>query len=60
MGTTEGPGYASWVVVVHDLSLPGTCGPNLAHITSDNWGFLSRRLFDETRVESKISFYGVR
>ena len=36
MGATEGLGYASWVVVVRDLSLPGACGPNLAHITSDN------------------------
>ena len=55
MGTTEKLRYSSWVVAICGLSLPGACGPNLACIVSDNWGLLSRCLFDETRVESKLS-----
>ena len=51
-GVAEGPGYASWAMVVHDLSLPGACGPNFARIASDNWALLLHCLFDETRVES--------
>ena len=41
-------------------SLPGACGPNLARIASNNWGLLSRCLFDETRVESELSSYCAR
>ena len=60
MGTAKGLGYSSWVVAVCGLSLPGACGPNLVRIASDNWGLLSRCLFDETRVESELSSCGER
>lgn len=60
MGATEGLGYASWVVVVRDLSLLSAYGPNLARIALDNWDYLSRHLFDKTRVESEISSCGAR
>ena len=55
MGAAEGPGYASWAMVVHDLSLPGACGPNFARIASDNWALLLHCIFVETRVESELS-----
>ena len=58
MGAAEGPGYVSWAVVARGLFLPGACGPNLARTMPDNWGLLSRCLFDETRVESERSSYG--
>ena len=57
-GCNWGLGYVSQVAAVGGLSLPVSYGPSLAHIASDNWGILSRYLFDETRVESKLSSYG--
>lgn len=58
MGTVGGPGYPSRGVVAHGFSIPGVCGPNLARITSDNYDFLSRHLFDEIRVEFELSSCG--
>ena len=58
MGAAAGLGYVSQVAAVGGLSLPGACGPNLACIASDNYGLLSRCLFDETQVESELSSYG--
>ena len=55
MGATGGSGYISQVVATGGLGFPGTCGPSLARIASDNWGLLSRCLFDERLVESKLS-----
>ena len=60
MGVAEGLGYASWAMVVRDLSLPGAYSPNLARIASNNWGLLSHCFFNETEVESKFSSCGVR
>ena len=60
MAVAKGLGYASWAVAIRDLSLPGAWGPNFAHIVLDNWGLLSHCLFDETRVESKLSSYGAQ
>ena len=60
IGAAERLGYVSWVAAACDLSLPGACGPNIAHIVLDNWGLLSLCLFDETRVESKLSSCGAR
>ena len=57
VGVTGGLGYTSQVAAVGGLSLPGAYGPSLARIASDNWGLLSRCLFDETRVESELSSY---
>ena len=58
MGTTEGSGYVSQVVATGSLVFPGSCGPSLARIASDNWGLLSRCLFDERRVEFELSSWG--
>ena len=58
MGATGGLGYVSQVAAVGGLSLPGACGPSLSSIASDSWGLLSRCLFDETRVEFKLSSCG--
>ena len=59
MGVTGGLGYVSQVTAVGGLYLPGACGPSLARIALDNWGFLSHCLFDETRVNSELSSCGV-
>ena len=58
MGTVEGPGYPSRVVVAHDFSIPSVCGPIFARITSDNYDFLSCHLFDEIQVEFELSSCG--
>ena len=58
VGAIGGLGYVSQVAAVGSLSLPGSCGPNLARIAFDNWGFLSHCLFDERRVESELSSCG--
>ena len=58
VGTTGGLGYVSQVTAIDGLSLPGSYDPNLARITSDNWGLLSRYLFDERWVESELSSCG--
>ena len=55
---TEGLGYVSQVAAIGGLSLPGACGLSLTCIASNNWGLLSRCLFDETRVESELSSCG--
>ena len=55
MGATKGSGYVSQVVATSGLVFPGSCGPSLARIAFDNWGLLSRCLFDERQVESELS-----
>ena len=57
-GVTRGSGCISQVVGAGDLVFPGPCWPSLARIGSDNWGLLSRCLFDEIRVESELSSWG--
>ena len=58
MGTTGGSGYISQVVATGGLVFPGSYGPSLARIASDNWGLLLRCLFDERQVESELSSWG--
>ena len=58
MGATRGSGYVSQVVATGSFVFPGSYGPSLVRIASDNWGLLSRCLFDERRVESKLSSWG--
>ena len=55
MGVTKGSGCAPQVIATGGLVFPGSCGPSLASIASDNWGLLSRCLFDKRRVESELS-----
>ena len=55
MGATGGLGYVSQVMVIGDFSLLGSCGPSLARIAFDNWGLLSRCLFNERQVEFELS-----
>ena len=58
-GVTIGLGCAPQVVAAGGLGLPGSCGPSLARISPENWGPLSRCLFDERRVEFELSSWGV-
>ena len=58
VGETGGLGYVFQIATVDGLSLPGSYGSSLARIVSDNWGFLSRCLFDERRVEFEFSSCG--
>ena len=58
MGATRGSGYVSQVMATSGFVFLGSCGPSLARIASDNWGLLSRCLFDERRVESELSSWG--
>ena len=58
MGVTRGSGCAPQVVATGGLVFLGSCGLSLARIASDNWGLLSRCLFDERRVESELSSWG--
>ena len=56
----EDPRQTSWVVATCYLPLmPGIWGPNRAHIVLDSCDLLSRLLFVEMRVESKLSSSGV-
>ena len=55
MGVTRGSGCVPQVVATSGLVFPGSCGPSLVRIASDNWGLLLRCLFDERRVESELS-----
>ena len=55
IGVIIGSGCAPQVVATSGLVFPGSCGPSLAR---DNWGLLSRCLFDERRVESELSSWG--
>ena len=55
MDVTKGSGCAPQVVATGGLGLPGSCGPSLVRIALDNWGLLSRCLFDERQVESELS-----
>ena len=59
MEVTRGSGCAPQVVATGGLVFPGSCGPSLARIASDNWGLLSRCLFNERRVEFELSSWGV-
>ena len=54
-GVTRGSGCVPQVMATGGLVFPGSCGPSLVRIASDNWGLLSRCLFDERRVESALS-----
>ena len=47
LGVTMGSGCASHVVATGGFGLPSSCGPSLARIEFDNWGFLWRCLFAE-------------
>ena len=51
---------AAQVVAIGGLGLQVSCGPSLARIASDNWGFWSRCLFVEKGVESELSSWGAR
>ena len=57
-GSDQGLGCAPQVVATGSLVFPGPCGPSLVRIAFDNWGLLSRCLFDERRVESELSAWG--
>ena len=57
-GSDQGSGCALQVVATGGFVFPGSCGPSLARIASDNWGLLSRCLFAERRVESELSSWG--